>query len=112
MIRPDGDAGMAFFYLVPVILSLLALAAHWLRSGNLVLVAVVLLLILVVLAARRPWVPRLAQAALAVGTVEWVRALVAFASERMRQAQPYTRLVVILGSVTLVTALSALVFES
>jgi hypothetical protein len=102
---------VAFALLVPVILSLLVLGAHFLRGGNLFLVLVAVGLV-ACLAARRPWVPRLAQAALLLGAIEWVRTLALFAAERMRGGEPYLRLVIILGAVALVTALSALVFET
>ena len=102
---------MAFAQLVPVILSLLVLGAHFFRAGNLLLVLVALGLV-ACLAARRPWVPRLVQVALLLGAVEWVRTVMLFAGERMRAGEPYLRLVIILGAVALVTALSALLFET
>ena len=102
---------MAFALLVPVILSLLVLGAHFLRCGML---CVVLLAVGLVgcLAVRRPWVPRLVQAALLLGAIEWVRTLALFAGQRMRNGEPYVRLAIILGAVALVTALSALLFET
>lgn len=95
--------------LLPVILSLLVLGAHFYRAGNLVLVAGSLL-VLLLLVIRRPWVRWVAQAALVLGAAEWVRSTLAFV--RMRQAMdlPWTRLAVILGSVAAFTLLSALVF--
>jgi hypothetical protein len=95
----------------PVILSLLVLGAHFFRSGRLLLVLAVVALI-ACLPARRPWVPRLVQAALLLGTIEWVRTLVLFAGDRLRNGEPYVRLVIILGAVALVAALSALLFET
>jgi len=97
--------------LVPVILSLLVLGAHFPRSGSLPLVVAAIALV-ACLAARRPWVSRLGQAALLLGAIEWVRTLVLFAGGRMRHGEPYIRLVIILGAVALVTVLSALLFET
>jgi len=102
---------VTFLQLVPVILSLLVLGAHFLRSGTLLLVLVVIGLV-ACLAARRPWVPRLVQAALLLGAVEWIRTLALFVGERKRSGEPYLRLVIILGAVALVTALSAFLFET
>lgn len=102
---------MSLLLLAPVILSLLVLGAHFLRSGSLFLVAAALALV-ACLAFRRPWVPRLVQGALVLGAIEWVRTVVQFAAGRMRNGEPYVRLVIILGTVALVTALSALLFET
>jgi hypothetical protein len=102
---------MNLLLLLAPILSLLILGAHFLRAGNLLLVVATLALV-GCLAPRRPWVPRLVQPALLLGAVEWFRTLVLFAGERMRAGEPYVRLVIILGSVALVSAGSALVFET
>ena len=97
--------------LLPVILSLLLLAAHFYRAGHVVMtglcLAVPLLLFL-----RKPWVPRLFQLLLILGAIEWLRSLYFFAAMRIAWEQPWTRLAIILGSVALFTALSALVFSS
>jgi hypothetical protein len=102
---------MNLLLLLAPILSLLVLGAHYLRAGSLLLVATALALV-ACLIPRRPWVPRLVQAALLLGAVEWIRTLVLFAGERMRAGEPYVRLVIILGSVAIVSAASALVFET
>jgi len=97
--------------LLPVMLSLLVLGAHFLRGGNVVLVVLVLVGI-GLLGLRRPWVARLVQAALVLGALEWVRSLVQLTGQRMQEGQPATRLVLILGSVALFTLLSALMFRT
>ena len=102
---------MAALWLVPVAVSLLVLGAHFLRAGNPGLLLVVLVL-LVFLAVPRRWAARTVQTALLLGTLEWLRTLVQRASERMTFGQPYGRLVIILGAVATVTALSALVFRA
>lgn len=97
--------------LLPVILSFLLLGAHFYRAGQPALVGLCLaapwLLFL-----RRSWVPRLFQALLALGALEWLRTLYTFAAMRIAFEQPWTRLAVILGAVALLTALSSLVFRS
>jgi len=97
--------------LVPVVLSLLVLGAHFLRAGNLAMVGVVLVL-LGLLGARRWWAARCVQAALLLGTVEWVLTLREIAAERASSGRPAVRLWIILGSVALVTAFSALMFQT
>jgi len=97
--------------LVLVILSLLLLMAHFLRSGSILLLLAVFL-VLVTLAARRPWAARTTQVTLALGALEWIRTLVTTASARLQNGGPVVRLVVILGAVAVVTAGAALVFET
>jgi len=96
--------------LIPVILSLLVLGAHFLRSGPFALVVVALVLIGLT-AVPRGWAARTVQVALVLGALEWVRTLVALATARSRMGLPSTRLVMILGAVVLVTAASAWVFQ-
>jgi hypothetical protein len=97
--------------LAPVVISLLMLGAHFLRAGNAVLVGLVAVA-LALLGVRRRWAAWLVQVALMLGTVEWVRTLVTLAAQRSAAGQTFTRLVAILACVTLVTALSALVFRT
>jgi hypothetical protein len=97
--------------LVPVVLSLILLGAHFLRAGNLVMVTLVLLFV-PLLGVRRLWVARLVQVALVLGAAEWVRALVQMAARRSEAGEPMLRLIAILGSVALVTALSAIALQT
>ncbi|MEO8056488.1 MAG: hypothetical protein ABI768_15110 [Acidobacteriota bacterium] len=92
-------------------LSFLVLAAHCFRAGNLALFAVCLLF-LPLLFVPRVWAARVVQAGLALGVVEWLRTLVAFAGQRRAMGLPYTRLAIILGGVALATAACLLVFRS
>jgi len=102
---------MTFLLFLPVILSALLLAAHFLRGGHLLPVAACLAVGLL-LAARRRWVARLVQAGLLLGALEWVRTLVAIVIARRLAGSPWARLALILGGVALLTAASALVFRS
>lgn len=95
--------------LIPVVLSLVVLGAHFFRAGLFPLVALVVALIALVF-VRRPWAARLLQVALVLGGIEWARSLAEIAQRRMHEGQPYVRLIAILGTVTLVTAGSALLF--
>ncbi len=102
---------MTALQLLPVVVSLLLLGAHFLRSGNLVLVALALVLV-GLLGVRRRWAARLVQVALVLGALEWARTLVVLVAWRSEAGRPVARLAVILGSVTLLTVLSALVFRT
>lgn len=90
---------------VPVILSLVLVAAHLLRAGN-VLSAGAALLAIALLFVRRAWAVQLLQVILGLATIEWVRALVGLTRQRMQMGEPWVRLVVILGAVAVLTALS------
>ena len=96
---------------VPIVLSLVVLAAHFLRFGNTIGVAVSLLLV-GLLFIRQAWVSRLVQLALVLGTVEWLRTLYMLAQWRAAQGEPATRMVIILGGVAAVTLCSAMLFQS
>jgi len=94
-----------------IILSLLLLMAHFLRSGS-VLLLFGAFVVLVMLAARRPWAARVAQVTLVLGALEWIRTLVSAAGARMRAGEPVARLAIILGVVAAVTAAAAVMFET
>ncbi len=96
---------------IPIVLSLLVLAAHFLRGGGL-LVAVGVLGLLALLAIRKPWVARVMQVVLTLGALEWMRTLVTLAMRRSEQGEPFLRMTLILGVVTAVTLASALLFET
>lgn len=96
---------------VPIVLSLLILAAHFLRFGNVVGVAGSLLLV-GLLFIRQVWVARLIQVALVLGALEWLRTLYLLAQWRAAQGEPATRMTIILGCVAALTFGSALLFQS
>jgi len=91
--------------------ALLLLGAHFFRAA-LVPLTVVCLGLFALLFVRTRWAWSALQAALAIGTLEWLRTAWEFASMRAAMGQPYTRLLVILGGVALVTALAALVLRT
>ncbi len=92
-------------------LAFLVLAAHFFRAGNPPVFALALLF-LPLLFVRKRWAARTLQAGLALGVVEWIRTLAAFAGQRRAMGLPYTRLAIILGGVALATAACLLVFRS
>lgn len=92
-------------------LALLLLGAHFFRAG-LVPLAAACAALLALLFVRAAWSARVLQGALALGTLEWLRTAWVFASARAAAGQPYTRLLVILGGVALVTALAAWLLRS
>ena len=69
------------------------------------------LALLLLLAWRRPWVPRLMQVAMMLGTAEWLWSAFWLVQQRMALGQPWIRMAIILLVVALCTAASALVFR-
>ena len=98
---------------VPIVLSVLVLGAHLLRLSNSLPIAGAMVLVLLgLLFVRQPWSARFVQTVLVIGTVEWLRTMLAFAQVRAALGEPYLRLVLILGVVAAVTLCAALLFQS
>lgn len=105
-----GADDMVAAQLTLVLLSLVVLAAHFLRAGNLLLVGAVLL-VAAMLAVRRPWAARVVQGTLLIGALEWIRTLTMIVSARWRADEPAARTAIILGAVALISVVSALLFQ-
>jgi hypothetical protein len=103
-LHPDQ---VRFLRALPLLLSSLLLAAHFYRAGQMVFVIVALALPLVLL-VRFDWAVPAVQVALFVAAAEWVRTAVAIADVRHALGASSTRMLVILLSVALFTAASAL----
>jgi len=102
---------MLFLQIIPVILSLAVLAAHFARHGHIGL-ALVPVALIGLLAVPRLWAARLLQVALLLGAAEWVRTTIVLAGIRADHGMSATRLVIILLAVAVLTAASALVFRT
>ena len=100
-----------FLRLLPVVISFLLLAAHFLRAGE-VDVVFLLLALLLLLFIRKFWAPWVIQVILLLGAVEWLVTLYSVAQLRIASGEPWTRMAIILGAVAVFTALSSLVFRS
>ena len=99
-----------FLLLLPAALSLLVLAAHFLRRAEM-LPVLLCLGMLALIGVRRPWASRALQVALLVAAGEWVRTLLALVPARRVMHEPWERMAVILGIVATIALLSALGFE-
>lgn len=102
---------MSMLLLLAPVLSLAVLAAHFYRAGTWWL-ALASAGLLALLALPRAWVARLVQLCLLAGCVEWLRTAFALVHQRIALGQPWSRLVLILAAVALLTAVSAFVFRS
>ena len=97
--------------LTAVIISFLLLAAHFLRTFNLLFVTWSLLLPLLLL-IRRKWASRILQFFLLLGAFEWITTTLYFVSQRQAEGEPYGRMVLILGGVAAFTLASAFLLET
>ena len=96
---------------VPIVLSLVGLGAHFLRDANHLGVAAAVGLI-GLLIVKRSGAARAVQVALLLGALEWVWTIYDLVQVRAAMGMPATRMVVILGVVAAVTALSAGLFQT
>ena len=94
----------------PAVLAALVLAAHFLRRGQIVSCALCVAAAALV-AVRATWARRALQVFLAAATLVWVRSSLQLVSARRAEGGSVVRLVVILGAVTLVTLVAALLLE-
>ena len=102
---------MNFLRLLPVIISFIILAAHFMHAGQMNLVYLMLVLPFL-LFFKKSWVPWFFQAVLLLGAAEWLRTLYFMTQVRIEYGEPWMRMAVILGAVALFTALSGLVFNN
>lgn len=102
---------MGILFLLWPILSIIILAMHFYRNGNSLAVLICLFLLLVFMIGR-PWAARLLQICLALGAVELGRMTFVLIQARVEAGAPFLRLTFILGSVTLLTFASLLVFRT
>jgi hypothetical protein len=93
------------------VLSFLVLGAHFMREGAIFLTLACGALALA-LAWPRPWVARLIQAALLLGTLEWLWTAYVLVQQRVATGRPWSRMVVILAIVALLTAASIAAVEA
>lgn len=102
---------MNFARVVPAVLAFLLLGAHFHRAGMTLLVPACIALAVIACIPRR-WAVTLAQVALVLAALEWVRTLSAFAAARVAQGGPVLRLVLILGAVVAFTLWAAWLLRS
>lgn len=91
---------------VPLVLSALIMAAHFYRAGQ-VAVATIVLIAPLLLVTRELAAVRVLQLLLVLGAGEWMRTAYVIAQHRAAAGEPFTRMLVILGAVAVVTLLSA-----
>ena len=103
--------GAAVVRLLPAILALALLAAHFYRAGLVPLVPTCIGA-MALLFVRLPWVRYLAVGSLLLASAEWMRTLVVLVVERAAADEPWLRLAAILGGVVVFTLLAALPFGS
>lgn len=102
---------ITFALLLPAIISLLAIAAHFLRFGNLIIIGIILLLILSLL-IKHKFSARVVQLGLLLATLEWVQTANMLISYRLDYDLPWIRLTAIMIFVILFTFSSIFIFKT
>ncbi len=95
--------------LLPVFLSALLIAAHFLRGGSLIFVCSSLAFPLLLLFPER-WAARIVQLCLILASLVWVLVLYTLVQQRIAVGLPWIRLAAIIGAVAIFTGSSAAVF--
>ena len=98
--------------LIPPTLSFLFLAAHELRAGDLLHLAGWAGAAVLMLTVRRVWVRPVCLLVLCLGLVIWIQVTVELLRFRIFVHQPYTLLLVIMGSVACLMIVSILILFS
>jgi hypothetical protein len=93
-----------------VVFCMLLMAAHFLRASAFMMMALCFGL-MALLFVRRPWAGRVLQLWLGLGTAVWTLTAISAATDRVAQGKPAVRLLVILGTVGVVTALGAVAIQ-
>ena len=99
-----------FLRLLPVLFAFGLLAAHFSRAGlfPFVILSLGIPLLLII---RKPWVARTIQIFLLLGAMEWIRAMMGYIEIRKTIGDDWVMLAIILITVSLLTALSGLIFR-
>lgn len=101
-----------FMLLTVIVISLLLITAHFVRSAQSWFAAIYLVLIIAFLLFREPVVVRITQAALIIAACEWLRATLVFVTLRIQEGDAWLRLAIILTGVAGFTFSSVFVFRN
>jgi len=94
-----------------VVMSLLLLAAHFLKAGAPLLTLAALAAVGLVW-VRRPWAARTVQVLLVLGGLEWLRAIPGYLGEYAALGKSPTRMLFIMITVAVFTMLTAFVLQT
>jgi len=97
--------------IVPVIVSFLLLAAHFLRESNLVMLGICCGIPWVLLIKDRRSL-LIAQIAIYAGVLVWVNTTLRIYRQRVLLGLPWQRAILILGGVTVLTAIAGMLLHS
>ena len=100
-----------FITILPIGISALLSAAHFYRAGYFILTAMSILLPFL-LVSKNQWVPKIISISLLLAAGEWIRTLVVFIEQYQAAGVAWSRMAIILGTVAVCTASSALVFTT
>jgi hypothetical protein len=102
---------MTFLLILPTILALLTLGAHFLRYG-LYPISILLVGLLPLLMIDRRWVARLMQVVLVVAAIEWIGVMNDVAREKAMEGRSPAKSIFILGGTALFTLVAAGLYQT
>lgn len=102
---------MKILRFVPVVFSLLLLAAHFSRI-YITALSIASLLLPFLLFIKKKYIAKTIQLVLIAGAAEWIRAMFHYINLRKETGDDWIRLAIILSIVSLFTLLSALIFQT
>ena len=102
---------MNFVRLLPPIISLLLLSAHFSKL-NMMLLSFIFIGLPFLLFIKKKWSARIIYILLIIGSLEWIRTIFHYVNQRQSVGEPYFRLIIIIGVVAIFTAFSTLVFRN
>lgn len=97
--------------ITPLVVSAFLLGAHFLRQGNLTLVGLCLA-VLSLLWVKKWWSLLVLQLFTYLGAIIWASTAIALIQQRIALGEPWVRVAVILGVVTLVSVLAGLLLNT
>ncbi len=102
---------MNFIRLIPILISVILLAAHFLRAGQIYFV-IAIMGIPALLFLRHKYVVPIVSIGLIAGGIEWIRTTLHLIEMRQALGMPFLRLTLIMGAVTLFTFGSIFIFRN
>ena len=99
------------WFLIPAIISVLLLAAHFSRQ-DLNIIAVICVLLPLLFLVKKKIILTLFQFLLFLGVVEWIRSLMMYIDERQVAGTDYGTLTIIISSVAFFTFISAVLLSA
>lgn len=102
---------MPVLFVLPAIVSLLILAAHFLHNGGNFLLVIPCLALCLFLFSHNRWMLYIVQIALILATIEWIFTAIDIVQVREQTGLPYMRAAIIISSVAALNLIAAVLLR-